>query len=212
MEFRNWLLVEEIFANNSATIYHRTGKSGENPQEAIEGIFTSGFRIGQGDAYGPGLYSTLNLEDQLSQNMTGYGKYLVKLKADDVKKYLVFIPSWARKIFKDDQITLTKQIKLLGININASDDEIKKIDDRLGFTPGQVEVKVVGDIAAAFIHKYVLYDSTTNCKGVIYNDNHGYVLLFYPPIINVTPIAWAEVIPGTIDPKQIEWHNMRNLG
>ena len=211
MEFRNWLLVEEIFANNSATIYHRTGKSGENPQEAIEGIFTSGFRIGQGDAYGPGLYSTLNLEDQLSQNMTGYGKYLVKLKADDVKKYLVFIPSWARKIFKDDQITLTKQIKLLGININSSDDELKKIDDRLGFTPGKVEVKVVGEIAAAFIHKYVLYDSTTNCKGVIYNDNHGYVLLFYPPIVNVTPIAWAEVIPGTIDPKQIEWHNMRNL-
>jgi len=38
MDFRNWLLVEELFANNSATIYHRTGKSGDNPQKSVEGM------------------------------------------------------------------------------------------------------------------------------------------------------------------------------
>jgi hypothetical protein len=211
MDFRNWLLVEELFANNSATIYHRTGKSGDNPQKSVEGIFSSGYIIGHGEAYGPGLYSTLNLEDQLSSGMSSYGRYLIKMKVDDVKNYLVFIPSWARKIYNDNTITLTKQVKALGINIPASDDDLKKIDDLLGFTPGTVEMKVVGDAVADFVHKYKLYHSTTNCKGLIYNDPHGYVLLMYPPFVNVTPIAWAEVRTIGVNPSQIEWNNLRNL-
>lgn len=212
MDFKNWLLIEEIFPNNTATVYHRTGKQTENPQQALEGIFSSGYQIGRGMAYGPGLYTTLTLEDQFASGMIGYGKYIVALKVENMKNYLIFLPTIAKHIYNDNTITLAKQIKELGINISATEQQIKDYDDQIGFTPGKPTKRVVGDIVDSFVRDFNLSaSSTTNCKGIVYNDGHGYVLLVYPPLTGITPIKWVQHGIERVDPSTLQWNNMRNL-
>jgi hypothetical protein len=90
MKFKSWfILSEELYQNNTATIFHRT-KSFEYVQRMMNG----GFVAGGGDYHGPGLYTTYTLEG--TTNLS-YGDYVVKLKVNNLKNYFVLEPDIAKK-------------------------------------------------------------------------------------------------------------------
>jgi hypothetical protein len=77
------LLLEKVYGAN-AIVYHRTPV-----ENLIELISETGYKFGDGDAYGKGLYATYDLESQLNIQMaTVYGKYIVKFSVK-VKKFLI---------------------------------------------------------------------------------------------------------------------------
>ena len=85
MNFKQWLINEEIYPNNTATVYHRTKEV-----SLIQGILESGYTPGPGAMYGAGLYTTISLESQFKSYMSIYGTLVVKFHVTDLDKYLVF--------------------------------------------------------------------------------------------------------------------------
>ena len=211
MQFKHWLITEEIFEKgNQATVYHRTGKYGDNDVGSIEGILNYGFKIGGGRAYGPGLYTLVNLDEQLSGAMSSYGNHIIKMVVSNVKNYLITIPYYARKIYNDPSITLQKQIKSLGITID-DDQVLEKYNKNFNFeNPTSPISYYSGDTASSFVNNYQLWQGR-NCKGILYRDSHGLVLLLYPPFDGVMPLAWAKAPTNSTNPDQVVWHNIKNV-
>jgi len=50
MNFKKWILSEEIFPNKNATVYHRTcgGCNEYRSIKAVSGILTNNYKIGDG--------------------------------------------------------------------------------------------------------------------------------------------------------------------
>ena len=67
MNFKQWLLSEEIFPqNNTATVYHRT-----KSVDSVSNMLTQGFRIGEGCLYGCGLYTTFDINSNIDDANVG---------------------------------------------------------------------------------------------------------------------------------------------
>ena len=92
MKFKEWLLTEEIWQGNVATVYHRT-----NP-ENIPTILTTSWETKGGCAYGCGLYTTFSLESQFTDYMSIYGTSLIKFKVTNLDQYIIFHKSVAQQI------------------------------------------------------------------------------------------------------------------
>jgi len=120
MNFKQWLLSEEVYPNKNATVFHRT-KNREN----VENIFKSSFRTSGSGLYGDGLYTTFSLESQFNSYMNVYGDILIKFKVTDLDKYLIFQPNVAKYVFGKDNYTIEKQLQKL--NINAEDVNINEL-------------------------------------------------------------------------------------
>ena len=89
------LVNEAIYGQNrTATVFHRTKNI-----DSIKGMLSTGFRPGGGKMYGLGLYTTFDIESQLSLKMVNiYGPYIVKFIVKDLDQYLVFDPEEAKKM------------------------------------------------------------------------------------------------------------------
>jgi len=99
--------------------------------------FNTGFRPGGGAGamYGPGIYMTYELEDQLNSGMEGYGPTIVEYEVKNNGKFLIYDKSEALKVFGSNP-TLIKQLKkILGGNFTnfykENKDEIDKYNDSL---------------------------------------------------------------------------------
>ena len=84
MQFKEWLINEEIWPNGTATVYHRTNS------EAVNGLLANPFKPGEGDMYGKGLYTTFAIESQFVASMEKtYGSTLIKFKVTDLNEYVI---------------------------------------------------------------------------------------------------------------------------
>jgi len=92
MNFKEWVLCEEIFPNKTATVFHRT-----RDPSSIEKMLHHGFEAGAG-MYGKGLYSTFALESQFQPYMERYGRYIVKFKVENLADFLITPLSVAKHI------------------------------------------------------------------------------------------------------------------
>lgn len=211
MQFKHWLINEEIFEqNNRAVVYHRTGKFGADEDPSIEGILNHGYKIGGGDAFGKGLYALMDLKEQVLSTMDGYGDKILKILVNDMRNYLITIPYYARKIFNDPNITLQKQIELLGIQIPKDDPRLEKYNQDFGFTNPISDMDAfTGNTFSQFRGSFTGLASTRNCKGVLYRDAHGLVMLLYAPFHNLLPLAWTKIPYPNRDPNKLVWHNIR---
>lgn len=167
MNFKNWLLSEEIFPNKTATVYHRT-----KDLSTVSKILSSGFKAGEGCTYGCGLYTTFALESQFKSYMSGYGDYIIKFKVTDLDKYLICQLSTAKYILGNDY-SISSQFKKF--NIQADPNQLKEYD--------YVQEKIVysSDLAIDIYSDH--HEITSKCKGIIFRgQNDGYVLVKYEPI------------------------------
>lgn len=112
------LVNEAIYGQNrTATVFHRTKSI-----DSIKGMLSTGFRPGSGKMYGLGLYTTFDIESQLSLKMVNiYGPYIVKFIVKDLDQYLVFDPDEAKKIHGEGW-QLNDQLKKFGISSSMDYD------------------------------------------------------------------------------------------
>lgn len=117
MEFKYWLLNEELYPqNNTAVVYHKTMTI-----ENLKGILENGFTKMERGTYGAGLYTYYKYEDNFVGNFNptysgGYGNILIKMKVVDIKRFLVLVEEEAKKIHGSDWLP-SAQIKKLNIKV-----------------------------------------------------------------------------------------------
>ena len=186
MNFKEWLLTEELYPNKTAVVYHRT-----TSEVNIKNILTSGFKSGQGCAYGCGFYSTFALESQFTNYMYQYGKYVVKFKVTDLEKYLIFQLSTAKYIL-GKYYSISSQFRKF--NIQATENQLKEYDDL------QEKKTFSSELAN---HVFLMHpEIVSKCKGLIFRGgSDGYVLVKYEPINDrsITMLGYAEASPDEKD-------------
>ena len=204
MNFKEWLLSEEIFPNKTATVFHRTcaGCEEEQSVKSVSSILTSDFRAGAGVGcmYGCGLYTTFAIESQFAKHMGGYGKAVIKFKVTDLDKYLIFQLSVAKQIHGKDY-KISDQLKKLGL-LNKLDqsnlkENLKEYDER------QEKEKFSGSLAEYFYQKNRWIENSI--KGIIYYGRHdGYCLLKYPTVKDGTITMSGYAVAEIDDMKKME--------
>ena len=183
MNFKQWLLSEEIFPNKTATVYHRTKYI-----SSISDILKSGFRTGSGCLYGCGLYTTFSLADQFKEYMVSqYGNYIVKFKVTNLNEYLICQLSVAQQIL-GVKYKISYQFKSFNIEVPQ-----EVLDD---FDEMQLKSTYSSDLALDIHNNWHPKIESSKCKGMIYRGKRdGYSLVKYEPVEDgtITMLAYAEV-------------------
>jgi hypothetical protein len=187
MEFSNWLMMEEIFPNKTATIFHRAGINATS--KTVTNILNSDFKAGAGSGcmHGCGLYGTFSLESQFDSGMSSYGSFLIKFKITDLDKYIIIPPSVAKYI-KGERWKLSDQLLDSYPDLIKSPSDLEELDEmqesswRKGFVPSLIEEKV---------------------KGVLYHDFHGYTLVKYNPVNDGTITMIGYTVASALDTEKI---------
>ena len=185
MNFKNWLLTEEIWQNNTATVYHRTRP------ERIPNILSTGWKVGSGDMYGSGLYTNFAIESQFTDYMeSSYGTSLVKFKVTNLDQYLICQKSVAQQILGQNY-KISDQLKKLNLTDLYTPEQIADFDKLMGMS------KFSGQLAKNIFSADENLD--TKAKGIIYyGANDGYCLVKYAPIEDgtITILGYANDVPA----------------
>ena len=188
MNFKSWLLSEEIFPNKTATVFHRT-KDVQN----LENILSRGFKTGDGCMYGCGLYTTFSLESQFYDYMAKYGEVIVKFKVTDLDKYLIFHPSVAKYVL-GSKYTLKDQLEKFNIR-TIKEEDITQADEEL--KRSFFSAKVAQEFTSRYQYDIV---SSKKVKGVIYRgSSDGYCLVKYEPVEDGTISVLGYAVAHTND-------------
>jgi len=188
-------ILNEDITSGSVIVYHRTGKKG-NP---LKGITADGYRVGGGDKYGVGVYTTYNLESQLKDNMKRlYGSIIIESKVLSMKDFLIFDYDIAKRIYGNKNYTLDKQLQLiLGKDLYKykDDNDLKDLISQLN------NIEYTSEISDKFYKKYP--EIISNLRGLVFTGRtDGNVLVSYDRK-NVEPIRY------TIDEGET-WKNLIN--
>jgi hypothetical protein len=96
LNFKNFSIREKL-ESDYLTVYHRTGKysSGVRSVDCPNGTvtpddFAKGFKVGGGAYHGAGIYTTQELEDQMTDTMRGtYGPIIIEYKVKNTDKFII---------------------------------------------------------------------------------------------------------------------------
>jgi len=187
MNFKEWLISEEIFPNKTATVYHRTCQDCNKEQsvKAVSSILIKDYKVGRGCYYGCGLYTTFAIESQFSNYMRTYGKAVVKFKVTDLDKYLIFQLSVAKQIHGNDY-KISDQFKKLGLLNKVDQSKLKYYDEQ------QEKENYSSGLAKEFYDQNNWIEKSV--KGIVYyGKNDGYCLLKYPTVQDgtITMLGYA---------------------
>ena len=184
MNFKNWLLSEEIWQNNTATVYHRTRP------ESIATILSTNWKTAEGCMYGCGLYTTFSIESQFNSYMENhYGTAILKFKVTNLDQYVICLKSVAQQI--------------LGKNYKIS-DQLNRLNLTDLYTPQQINqfnqmMETTNFSSELALKMYKTNKNLENkAKGIIYyGSKDGYCLVKYPPIEDgtITLLGYANYAP-----------------
>jgi len=96
LSFKNFLIQEKL-ESDYLTVYHRTGKAFSNVRSVdcpngtvTPDDFAKGFKVGGGAYHGAGIYTTQEVEDQMTDNMRNtYGPIIIEYKVKNTGKFIV---------------------------------------------------------------------------------------------------------------------------
>lgn len=193
MKFKSWFNLNETIylQNNTATVFHRT-RSMQDIQSMINGGYQP--RQTQFSAmYGPGLYTVYDLESTTNPNSSTihYGDYVVKFKAEDLSRYLIFESDIAKQIHGDNW-RIKDQVRIL---------EIKTPNQYWDWdrTQRESEREFTSNAAISFCEGQRPW--LNGCKGIIYRGRRdGYCLLAYAPYSELQFLAYVYApLPTTVE-------------
>jgi len=169
MKFKEWLFTEEIWQNNTATVYHRT------KPERVSTILSSSWQTGTGKFYGSGLYTTFSIESQFTQYMEDqYGTSILKFKVTNLDQYVICHKTVAQQILGQNY-KISDQLKKLNLTDLYTPEQIEKFDQMM-----ETE-KFSSALAKIMYHENNSLEN--KAKGIIYyGSSDGYCLLKYKPI------------------------------
>jgi hypothetical protein len=176
--------LKEDITSGSVIVYHRTGRKGS----PVQGIAADGYRVGSGDKYGVGVYTTYNLVSQMTDyHRSEYGSIIIESKVISMKDFLIFDYDIAKKIYGNKNYTLDKQLQLiLGKELDRykDDNELKILISKLN------NIEYTSDIVEAFYEYYP--DIISKLRGIVFTGRtDGKVLVSYDRK-NVEPIRYTE--------------------
>jgi hypothetical protein len=177
-------ILNEDITSGRAIVYHRAGKYGS----PIAGIAEDGYRVGSGAMYGVGVYTTYNLESQLTDYMEIYGNIIIECKINTLDKFLIFDYDIAKKIYGNRNYTLDRQLRLILGNEWKEYKNNYKLKDLVNEIHS---VEYTSDVAYPF---YVEFKNTIikKLRGLIFTGSRdGNVLVSYDRK-NVEPIRYSE--------------------
>jgi len=200
MNFKHWLLNEEIWDKNNATVYHRI----ESVKD-VSSLLTSDFKAGAGKGcqFGCGLYANYAIESQFRDVMQMYGYVLIKFKLTNLDKYLVFQLSVAKQIHGKDY-KLSDQLKKLGVLNKVLDkNKLKEYDERQETGLDDFGGKFVGNLALDFYGENKWIENSI--KGIIYfSKGDGYCLVKYNPVQDGTITMLGYAVAETNDMEKMQ--------
>ena len=183
MNFKNWLFTEEIWQNNTATVYHRT------KPENISNILTKTWKTGTGDTYGKGLYTTFSISSQFDDYMKRYGTSIVKFKVTNLDQYVICHKSVAQQIL-GQKYKISDQLKRLNLTNLYKPEQIEDFDEMM---------ETVVFSAKLAKKMYEINQKLKNkAKGIIYyGSNDGYCLVKYLPVEDntISMLGYANDVP-----------------
>jgi len=190
MNFKNWLITEEIYPNGTATVYHRTNK------ENIQNILSNNWKVGGGQMYGAGLYTTFALKSQFTKYMSNYGDALLKFKVKDLNKYVICSTGVARHIL-GDEYKISDQLKNLNLSDLYTEEQIKNFDEMMSKEVYSSEIAQKMFLTNRNLQK--------RAKGIIYyGERDGYCLVKYEPIEDGTITLLGYAYVGTNETEKID--------
>ena len=199
MQFKQWLLTEEIWQNKTATVYHRTSP------ENIPRILSTTFKSAKGCAYGCGLYTTIAIESQFSSYMSRYGQALIKFKISNLDEYVICHKSVAKKILGANY-KISDQLKRLGLSDLYTDEHIKLFHDLM-----ESDAYRSSKVAEEMYSKNNQLEH--RAKGIIfYGESDGYVLVKYNPVEDSTIKILAYNTNAPVDDNKVMENLSQNIG
>ena len=183
INFKQWLLTEEIDRNGkTAIVYHRTREI-ENALSILQhGSKSIYFNK---DQQPTDMFFVFNLESTMGKAQT-YGNAIIKFKVTDLDKYLVFHPNMAKRIHGDNY-KLSDQLRKFKISQKFTQNYLDDIDEKLITN----QYNHISDVSP-FFHENEWIES--KIKGVIYwGYDDGYCLLKFRPVNDgtITMIGYA---------------------
>ena len=96
LNFKNFSIREKL-ESDYLTVYHRTGKAFSNVRSVdcpngtvTPDDFAKGFKVGGGAYHGAGIYTTQEVEDQMTDNMRNtYGPIIIEYKVKNSANFIV---------------------------------------------------------------------------------------------------------------------------
>lgn len=192
MNFKEWILNEEIWPNDTATVYHRTKAMN------IESILKKPFKHAEGCSYGCGLYTTFSIQSQFNSYMKTYGTTLCKFKVTKLDRFIICHLSLAKHILGDDYKISTQLQKLNLTSLYTT----KQIED---FDKSMTSSDKSSVLAGKMYEKNELLDR--KAAGIIYEGaRDGYCLVKYEPIEDgtITLLGYAENVKTEDKQQMIE--------
>lgn len=196
------IINEEIFST-AAWVYHRT-----HTVQTVEAIRKDGFRVGEGDTYGRGIYATYEFGSQFSPYMKRYGDYVIRAKVN-LFGYLIFDLDVARVVYgpKHD---LLDQMKAAGMRLSdpANERRLQEINDTLR-DEYDIRVRDNVDFESQFLTASKAYVGRTlvkGARGIVYTGgNDGRCIVAYDPT-TVIPYSYTTAPADSPDhPSSYTW-------
>jgi len=115
----------ESYNNGKLLCYHATGTKSDNWKD----IFITGYKIGGGANYGPGLYTFYNIDDLTNDLNWNKVPVIIEFEVDNYDGFYVQVPNIAIKMF--GEYNIKNQIdNIMGIDWGISNPYLmKKIID-----------------------------------------------------------------------------------
>jgi hypothetical protein len=221
MKFKEYVLLEELNHNGTATVYHRTRDINNLPFILKQGFLNQG--LGYGDEFA--LYATFSLEDQFDPRMIfNYGPIIVKLHVTELDKYIVYHPDIAKKIHGKDY-KLSDQFRKFNLSQEFTQDQLDSIDQEQEFTREGKTGKFLSAVPAKRLLDpkdllTIFYKANKDgnlirnkIKGAIFLDPHGFAngdkniltLLKYKPVNDGTIkiLGYAEANYDNASPERM---------
>lgn len=193
MRFRH-IISEEVFAA-AAFGYHRT----KNVQNAVA-IGESGFRAGDGNTYGKGIYLTYDFDDQQDSEMRRkYGRYIIRSKVN-IADFLIFDEDVAEKVYGSKGASLEAQFRRFGI----PEQKLKDIRHYDHWNDEQ-ERLITAPQALRMARWRSLHEDQARFRGMIFTgEQDGRVIVAFDPR-SVVPFAFALASDLTKTFEQLRW-------
>lgn len=195
MNFKRWILNEEIWPNDTATVYHRTRAVN------IESFLKEPYQPAQGCTYGCGLYTTFAIQSQFKSYMKTYGTTLCKFKVTKLDRFIICHLSLAKHILGDNY-RISTQLEKLGLSNLYNQKVIEEFDQMMSSSSKS------SNLARKMYEKNKSLDK--KAVGIIYEGaNDGYCLVKYKPIEDgtVTLLGYAENVSVDDHQRMIELQN-----
>lgn len=162
-------------------------------QNSFKNIFYSGFesfyiKSGAGSMYGPGVYSTSDLESSINNARKGtYGKIIIKAALLDVNRFIIFDEKIAKNIYGENY-TVEKQLSMF---FKPEDIEDMKKDGTYNYVTKRGEYWTSHQALRLYYYCAVNRSAYNSYEGLFFRGRNDGNVAVIKHVKNLVPISYS---------------------